>query len=377
MTHHDATKRGSTNLKDEFLAIAELAQEIAQPNMAGVILFCSSQYNLQNLAQAIGKYFNCPISACTTAGEIAGSYLQHSIVAVSFSADYFHLRPYLISQIAEQPTRDIETVIHSVKSLTPFTDQQPVNRAGFLLIDGLALSEERVAASLSNALPKIPLVGGSAGDDLEFSNTFVFANGEFINNAAVYTLIETTLDIEILKVQHFTPSEKELIVTDANPQRRIVYEIDGEPAAEAYAAYLGITVEQLSPEIFSLYPVMLQVGDEWYVRAIQKVQEDGSLVFMCAIENGLPLTIAEGIDMVKNLQGVLKKSFHTFSDINLTLGCDCILRRLEMNKTGNTEAIAQILEQLAFLGFSTYGEQYNTIHVNQTLTAMIFGTKNQ
>ncbi len=374
---NEVTKRGSTNLTDEFLAIAKLAQDIAQNNMAGVILFCSNQYNLQNLAAAINKHFDCPVTACTTAGEIAGGYLQHNIVGVSFSTNYFRLHPHSILRISEQPENDIKSVINSVKSLTPFTDQQPVNRVGFLLVDGLSMSEETVVASLFNGLPNIPLVGGSAGDDLKFSDTFVFTNGKFIKNAAVYTLIETTLDIEILKVQHFIPSKRELVVTDAAPKKRIVYEIDGEPAAEAYAALLGLSREQLSPEIFSLYPLMLQVGDEWYVRSIQKAEKNGSLVFYCAIDNGLPLTIAEGLDIVQNLQELVKKATHTFSTINLTLGCDCILRRLEINKMGYSTPIIQALEQLTFLGFSTYGEQYNSIHVNQTLTAIIFGTKNQ
>ncbi|VAW83263.1 hypothetical protein MNBD_GAMMA16-396 [hydrothermal vent metagenome] len=374
---NEATKRGSTSVKDESLAIAELAQKIALPNMAGVILFCSSQYNLQNIAVAITQNFSCPVIACTTAGEIAEDYQQHSIVAVSFSADYFRLYPQLISQVSEQPMRDIESVVNNIQSLTPFTDQQPVNRVGFLLIDGLSMSEETVAAALSNGLPHIPLVGGSAGDNLEFSNTFVFINGEFINDAAVYTLIETTLDIEIFKVQHFTPSEQDLVVTVADPQRRIVYEIDGEPAAGAYAALLGITAEKLEPEVFSFHPVMLQIGDEWYVRAIQKAQDDGSLVFYCAIENGLPLTIAEGVHMIKNLQCLVDKILHTFSDINLTLGCDCILRRLEIDKMNYKSQIIQTLKPLTFLGFSTYGEQYNAIHVNQTLTAIVFGKKKE
>ncbi len=371
-----ATNWGSTSIKDESLAIAELAQKIALPNMAGVILFCSSQYNLQHIAAAITQNFSCPITACTTAGEIAEDYLQHSIVAVSFSADYFRIYPQLISQISEQPMRDIESVVNNIQSLAPFTNQQAVNRVGFLLIDGLSMSEETVAASLSNALPHIPLVGGSAGDNLEFSNTSVFINGNFINDAAVYTLIETTLDIETFKVQHFIPSKQDLVVTEADPQRRIVYEIDGEPAAEAYAALLEMTAEKLDPEVFSFHPVMLQIGDEWYVRSIQKAQDDGSLVFYCAIENGLPLTIAEGVHMVKNLQGLVDQALHKFSDISLTLGCDCILRRLEIHKMGYENVIIQSLKPLTFVGFNTYGEQYNAIHVNQTLTGIIFGKKN-
>ena len=31
------------------------------------------------------------------------------------------------------------------------------------------------------------------------------------------------------------------------------------------------------------------------------------------------------------------------------------------------------LNKINFLGFSTFGEQYNAIHINQTLTGVVFG----
>ena len=36
-------------------------------------------------------------------------------------------------------------------------------------------------------------------------------------------------------------------------------------------------------------------------------------------------------------------------------------------------AVEQLLKDLPFVGFSTYGEQFNGIHVNQTLTGVAIG----
>ena len=54
------------------------------------------------------------------------------------------------------------------------------------------------------------------------------------------------------------------MVTDADPNTRQVFEINGEPAATVYADLLGITVDELEPEVFRyiLWPV--KIGGEYY-----------------------------------------------------------------------------------------------------------------
>jgi hypothetical protein len=52
----------------------------------------------------------------------------------------------------------------------------PDNSFAFMLIDGLYVREESVAHAFQYALGKIPLIGGSAGDDLKFAKTSIFCN---------------------------------------------------------------------------------------------------------------------------------------------------------------------------------------------------------
>jgi len=59
--------------------------------------------------------------------------------------------------------------------------------------------------------------------------------------------------------------------------------------------------------------------------------------------------------------------------LKLIGGYDCILRRLELEQKNLTEAAARVLQEVDFVGFSTYGEQVNGIHVNQTLTGVALG----
>jgi len=52
---------------------------------------------------------------------------------------------------------------------------------GLLLVDGLSMLEEQVIASLYNQLGNVPLVGGSAGDDLQFRKSQVYWDGQFLD----------------------------------------------------------------------------------------------------------------------------------------------------------------------------------------------------
>lgn len=55
------------------------------------------------------------------------------------------------------------------------------------------------------------------------------------------------------------------------------------------------------PEIFANHPLVVRVGGTNFVRSIQKANEDGSLTFYCAIDEGIVLARAQGCDLSENL----------------------------------------------------------------------------
>lgn len=115
------------------------------------------------------------------------------------------------------------------------------------------------------------------------------------------------------------------------------------------------------------------IGNEWYIRSVQKVNADGSLTFYCAIDEGLPLTIAKGVGFVPALTNKTTKLNHPFSKITCTIGFDCILQKVELLESLHKEEVENKLRALNFISFSTFGEQIDAIHVNQTLTGVVIG----
>jgi hypothetical protein len=228
---------------------------------------------------------------------------------------------------------------------------------------------------LGSALGDLPLVGGSAGDDLEFRDTRVLVDGAFVADTAVLLLWVTTLPFALVKTQHFAAGEQRLVITRASPERRLVHEINGRPAAEEYSRLIGVSRDALGPELFSNHPLMLRFGGEYYVRSIQKVCGDGTLTFYCAIDEGVVLRLAHGENLVENLADAFAAARRAVPDPVLTIGCDCILRRVEIASKQIEAPVNRILAEHRVVGFSTYGEQYGSLHVNQTFTGVMLGSR--
>ncbi|MGD8590545.1 MAG: FIST N-terminal domain-containing protein [Chromatiales bacterium] len=369
-------RRASSIKRDEEEAIAEIVTTLNRPETETVILFCSPEYDPERLAAAIRKLFQCRVIGCTTAGEITAKYQQNGIVGLSLDKRAFKVHTVLIDNLQNTVPVQIERTVMDIEAGLQMSETfNPERMFGFLLIDGLSNAEEHTIATIYNTLRDIPIIGGSAGDNLKFKDTYVFADGEFSRDAAVFSIIETTLPFKTFKLQHFKPSDLDMVITEADASSRIVTEINGSPAAQEYAEILGMNIDNLSAQVFAAHPVMLQIGDEWYVRSISKVNDDGSLSFACAIDEGLPLTVAEGVGFVETLKDKIEQLQAEFSRIYLTLGCECAFRVIEIMEKGIQKDVEDELSKINFFGFVTYGEQFNAIHVNQTLTGVVIGDK--
>jgi hypothetical protein len=242
-----------------------------------------------------------------------------------------------------------------------------------MLIDGLSLQEEMVVSCVHQNLQGMELIGGSAADDVRFVSTHIYHHGRFHQNVAVLSLVRTGLPFLAFRTQHFVKSETRMVVTRADPATRIVHEINGSPAGREFARLVGMKINELTPLIFATHPVVVRIGGQYFVRSIAKVNADESLTFFCAIDEGIVLTIAKGVDMVENLQQAFEQVRASIGAPQLVLGCDCILRRLETERAGIKEQIGNIFASNNVIGFATYGEQFNAMHVNQTFTGVAIG----
>ncbi len=372
---------GATDSPDPMKAAEILFETIHQEDSALTVVFCSTEYDLEEMNKALVSTFgDTPLIGCTSAGEITPDGYKHgTLTGFSFPGAGFTAVSAKIDSLTDF---EISSGLQMTKDLIADLDAKqpkigPGDTFAFLMIDGLSCSEEPIVSSIYSALEDIPLFGGSAGDGLNFNRTFVFHEGAFHTNSAVLTLVRTHNPFKVFKTQHFISSEKKMVVTEADPKTRTVSEINAEPAGREYARLIGLAEEELTPMIFATYPVVVKVGGTDHVRSIQKVNEDGSLTFFCAIDKGVVLTVAKGVDIVENLEEVFNEIHEEIGKPQIILGCDCVFRSLELERSQLKQKVGNILSENNTVGFNTYGEQFQAMHVNQTFTGVAIGHRDE
>ncbi len=378
MEKPDTIRRAHSVASDTESAVRELAGRLGGAHDDLVLLFASSSHDPRVMEDAIPAYFgDTRVVACSTAGEITPDGLcEGTLTGLSLPAGDFRCEVATIEPLNGLGLRGTAETAMALKGrLEARVGQRlgPENCFAILLSDGLSMQEELLAAGIHRGLGNIPLVGGSAGDGTDFIETWLYHERRARNDRAVLLLIHTERRFLSFKTEHFRRATKAHVVTGADPVRRIVHEIDAEPAAEVYARMVGATIEALGPTLFARHPLALRIGEHLYVRSVQRVVEGNGLLFYCAIEEGIILHELVKEDMLADLTASLERAERAIGAFDLVIGFNCILRHLEAKESGDVERIGDLLSRARTIGFSTYGEQLGSRHINQTFTALAIG----
>ncbi len=346
---------------------------------SAIVAFFSPDYDPETFAEAMAGHFpGAAVYGCTTAGELSPEGIGDGrAVALGFPAADF--------SIVAQPIQDldaftIERIRDSVAQSRAALEEaeagaQGRNRFALLLVDGLCLHEEPLISAISACLDDIPVVGGSAGDAMNFGATWVLFDGKAHRNSAVLLLVSTELQCRLFKCNSFEPTATKMVVTEADIERRIVREINAEPAAREYARIIGVAEEELNGYVFAAHPVIVRVGGTYYARSIQRANEDGSLTFFCAIDEGLVLTAAGRLDTLEVVEKMFRDTEAELGEISLYLGFDCLYRRLDAEQRQIIRDLEDLYVRHRVVGFNTYGEQYHSMHLNQTFSGVAIGRR--
>ncbi len=378
LTSRDCVRANAVG-DDPASLVAQLHDQLGAGPHALVVAFAAPEVERSTFARQLHERFPDSLAlGCTTAGKIGvGGYCRGGAVGLALSPGAFRVAHTVFRDVRSLGIAEVQLQVQALMRRLAADAAPPTasNTFALLLIDGLSFAEEALASMAATVLGDIPLAGGSAGDGLAFGATHVFVGGEALAHGAVLVLVQTELPFEVFKTQHFTAGERRLVVTAAHCPTRTVHEIDGMPAADEFARVHGTTFDGLGPEFFATHPLLVRVGGGEYVRSIQRKNPDGSLTFFCAIEEGLVLRDAKGHELTEELAQVVEKLERSLGEVQATLVFDCILRRLECERRGTVPQVSQIFERARCIGFSTYGEQFRGIHVNQTLTGVAIGTR--
>lgn len=347
------------------------------------LLFCSARRNLSVVASHIhSRWPTARVVGCTSAGEITPEgYLNGSITAIGLPRNRFQVAVARIDDLKHLALMDVTRAAHAVRATLArkVGTLDPGRCFAILLVDGAAACEEKLAAALGAELAGISLVGGSAGDDWTAQSTpaslhaHVLHEGSFRRNSAVLLLVQTQMPWRAMTHTHYFATRSKAVITAACPDKRLVFEINGGAATPTYARLCGMSQRPRAGYDFSAHPAMVRIGGRWFPRGIFKLHADESIQFACAIERGLVVAVGEPENMARKLEAAFKDIRAQIGPPALVIGFDCAARTVHMDRNGLRAEISAIMRQNYVVGLSTLGEQYNTMHMNNSFTALVIG----
>ena len=361
---------------DAKTAASAIAAERAKGSMT--VLFASTAYDLSALGRelrsrgvdrVIGAATGRVISESGFAAEgIAGFHLPPGRFAAAYT---------LLENVGAMDLPELRSRVHRLRAhLDRVSSAALEHRFAILLVDAESRCEERLTGVLGMELNGMPLIGGSAGD-LYFNplghppgSTRLLYHDKAKRMAAILCLIASVSPVVAYSHNHYMPSEKKMVITAADPARRVVWEIDGRPALSVYAAACGFRKAPRDSGDFASYPLMIRIGGHYYARGMQRIYPDGSLEFACALEPGLVVALAKPGDMIASLDGLFATMRRRIGTPDLVIGVDCAARTAYMQREGLTKGIEALLRRHAVTGFSSLGEQFNTVHANNSFTCL-------
>ncbi|OPY62219.1 MAG: Cyclic di-GMP phosphodiesterase response regulator RpfG [Pelotomaculum sp. PtaU1.Bin065] len=360
---------------DEKEAVSDIKNQLKGSGIKLITFFASSFYDQERLSCLMQEAFqDCIVFGCSTAGEIINTdLLKNAVVAMAFSSDI----------ISDAKVEVVERMKESLNLEPAFTSfERYFNESsyamdakryvGIVLIDGLSMQEEKVMDQIGNRT-NVYFIGGSAGDDLKFRKTFVYANGKAYTDATVLVLLKVNEQAEfgIIKTQSFKVLDQVLIANKVHEETREVIEFNNRPAILAYADAVGASSVEETPKYFTTNPVGLVIGEnEIFVRSPRQ-KMGTSMNFNCNLLEGMEVRLLEATDIIENTRNAIEKKISQFGKIEGMINFCCIELILELEKKNSLKQYGELFSGIPTIGFATYGEEYIG-HINQTATMLVF-----
>jgi len=319
----------------------------------GFVLFSNIEKVLE-----MSKLVSSNVTLCSTAGEYSAEGYKNGII----SGFEYELSDAEVVEILYPPIKSINNLKESYKKV-----QNNKNAFALLLCDGLTGMEESIITTFYFIEDNFKIIGGSAGDNLKFKETFIFIGSKRVHSAVLFFNMQTRTSI--IKENIYVPSGERLLVTEADVINRTVKKFNNIPASTEYAKRLNISETDL-PNHFMNNPLGKIYKDEIFIASPMKVNPDKSITFYCQLIPNTFVEVLKPVDPIIEIKNTIRsmpfKPTFVFS-------VHCILRSLKFQQDNLWKSIDK--ELISFCsnisGFVSYGEQFYKNHANQTMVLLI------
>lgn len=328
------------------------------------------------------KYIKAHIAGCSTSGQINGMELTDKTTCTFIELEKTKVKSVYMEGLSYKNSFEYgANLINNLNSS---------DLVGMLLFtEGLDVNGMKLAEGIASINNKVKVAGGTAGDNLEFKQTWVYANGRKINNGLVaLAFYGDSIVFNLGSESGINPIGVEKKITKSIDN--VIYTIDDKPALDLYLEWFkGESVDSLGKIILQC-PVEISSNfskEEGLVRTpIQFSEKDRSITYTGAVPEGkyIRLMRANVSDMVEAAEAIIFKTWGRVPEdtlknkeiLNLLVSCSArkavlqtevedefFMSGKESRKTKTTQ-----------VGFYSYGE-FNRVNedkgvefLNQTMT---------
>lgn len=356
-----------------------------------VFLFSSIRYDQQEMAA--GAFSALPketiLVGASAAGEItSGATVFDGVTAMALSSDQMSWSVGIGNGVRVDSFKAgadaARAVIANAKS--------PI-QLFVMLPDGLNGNGAEIVRGAQSVLGEnFPIIGGSAGDDYLFKQTWQYHNGAVLTDSVIGIGFSGKFSFGFGIRHGWEPIGLPMKVTKA--EGAALKEVDGKPALEIYSEYFGKAAAELIREPIArmayTYPLGMSVAgsDEFLIRDPVIANEKGEIAMAAEIPEGATVRLMFG-DRDKAIVAAREAASVARSQLEgrapraiFMFNCMARNRLLGVHCHEENETVQSVIgKDVPMAGFYTYGEQgpllgkkgTKAYFHNETMTLMVLG----
>jgi hypothetical protein len=368
--------------------LAAMAGLSMKPHM--IWAFGAISYDQQKLLDGIAAAApGVPVIGCTTDGEISTKGLSiNSVVVMAMASDTIRFHSACVENLSKDSYCAGSQIGKAFQGLGCRYIQ--------VFSDGLSGNADQIIQGIKAHMgDDIKIAGGTAGDGGDFKRTFQYIGNRVLSDSIVAVAFQGRFGLGTGTACGWFPVGIAKKVTKA--VGNVVYELDGQPALQAYERFLGKHAERL-PAVGVEYPLGLlnpecEADEEGYFlcRATMGVdREAGAIIFAGDVPEGslVKMTIGNDGDIITAAKSAAQSAMSRLRKTGQELKpqaiflYSCMARKIVLGTRTDEEILAvqdAIGENVPIIGFYTYGEyapigecEFSCFH-NETATLTVIG----
>lgn len=392
-----STDNNAINAATTALSNARRAFETVQPKIA--LLFVAPSYNhtdVYSQARAVlgPEVF---IIGSSTAGEIGpeGPSTSPSVVAMLLGGDELRVHGAHVPGAHDEPEASGKALADALADAGVPPDLV------VLISDGLAVNPSAVLRGISQGMPGVPVVGGAAGDNNRYKDTFQYTNDAGVLQRSIAAAALSGEFRFSVGVRHgWSPISGPRRVTKA--AGAVIHEIEGRPAYELYEEFVGkekaATLKGVTlASVAMSYPLGIRDASsgEMLLRAPFFIDETGSITCGGEVPEGVEVQLMmgskeEAIEAARTSARQALDALGTAPKAAIIFSChvrDSLYTSRDEAKK-EIDAIQEVIGvTVPIAGFYTYAEQApidnnnytlktcNNVNHNETIVIVLLGDK--